>query len=83
MLYRVREPFADAPRCAIWDCAWRGLPEPKDCAVLLCRNGAWESRHGEPSQGEFGVWISLGPRAAWTPAGQTWVRDAGSMVPGS
>ncbi|UXX96280.1 hypothetical protein N7U49_39020 [Streptomyces sp. AD2-2] len=51
--------------------------------MLLCRNGAWESRHGEPSQGEFGVWISLGPRAAWTPAGQTWVRDAGSMVPGS
>ncbi|MER7925317.1 hypothetical protein ABTY96_19625 [Streptomyces sp. NPDC096057] len=60
-----------------WDCAWRGLPEPKDCGVLLCANSVWVAQHVEPSQGEFGVWISLGPRVAWTPAGQTWVRDCG------
>ncbi len=62
---------------ASWDCAWRGLPEPKDCGVLLCMNSAFESQHGEPSPGEFGVWVSLGARVAWTPAGQAWIRDCG------
>lgn len=61
----------------VWDCAWRGLPESKDCGVLLCLNSFWLQQHVEPSPGEFGVWISLGPRVAWTPAGQTWVRDSG------
>ncbi len=61
----------------IWDCAWRGLPEAKGCGVLLCLNSVWLRQHDEPSPGEFGVWISLGPRVAWTPEGQTWVRDSG------
>ncbi|MGY5120976.1 hypothetical protein ACWC2H_34870 [Streptomyces sp. 900105755] len=61
----------------IWDCAWRGLPEAKGCGVLLCLNSVWLPQHDEPSPGEFGVWISLGPRVAWTPEGQTWVRDSG------
>lgn len=60
-----------------WDCAWRGLPEFKDCGVLLCLNSVWVSQHVEPSPGEFGVWVSLGPRVAWTPEGQTWVGDSG------
>ncbi len=62
---------------ARWDCAWRGLPESKDCAVQLCLNSVWVSQHTEPSPGEFGVWISLGPRVAWTPAGETWLHDLG------
>ncbi|MFJ9381566.1 hypothetical protein [Streptomyces sp. NPDC101455] len=61
----------------IWDCAWRGLPEAKGCGVLLCLNSVWTQQIAVPSPGEFGVWISLGPRVAWTPAGQTWVRDSG------
>lgn len=61
---------------AIWDCGWRGLPESKDCGVLLCLNSTWVG-HAGPSPGEFGVWISLGPRVAWTPEGQDWVRDCG------
>ncbi|MFJ9567936.1 hypothetical protein ACIRQQ_48985 [Streptomyces fuscichromogenes] len=60
-----------------WDCAWRGLPESKDCGVLLCLNSFWLQQHVEPSPGEFGVWISLGPRVAWTPEGQTWVGASG------
>ncbi|MEU2337918.1 hypothetical protein ABZ770_06150 [Streptomyces sp. NPDC006654] len=61
----------------IWDCAWRGLPEAKGCGVLLCLNSVRVSQHDESSPGEFGVWISLGPRVAWTPEGRTWVRDCG------
>lgn len=60
-----------------WDCAWRGLPDPKDCGVLLCLNSVWTSQHVDPSPHEFGVWISLGPRVAWTEAGQNWVRECG------
>jgi hypothetical protein len=60
-----------------WDCGWRGLPEFKDCGVQLCLNSVWTEQIAEPSPGEFGVWISLGPRVAWTPEGQNWVRDCG------
>ncbi|WP_316785163.1 hypothetical protein [Streptomyces sasae] len=60
-----------------WDCSWRGLPEPKDCGVLLCLNSVWVPQHVEPSPDEFGVWVRLGPRVAWTPEGQTWVADSG------
>jgi hypothetical protein len=61
----------------IWDCAWRGLPEAKGCGVLLCLNSVRLRQHNEPSPGEFGVWISLGPRVAWTEEGKNWVRDCG------
>jgi hypothetical protein len=60
-----------------WDCVWSGLPEFKGCGVLLCLNSVWVPQHIEPSPGEFGVWISLGPRVAWTSEGQTWLRDCG------
>ncbi|MFJ9567935.1 hypothetical protein ACIRQQ_48980 [Streptomyces fuscichromogenes] len=60
-----------------WDCAWRGLPESKDCGVLLCLNRVWVPQHVESSPGEFGVWISFGPRVAWTPEGEAWRRDCG------
>ncbi|MGI5135225.1 MULTISPECIES: hypothetical protein [unclassified Streptomyces] len=26
--------------------------------------------------GEFGVWVSVGSRVAWSPAGQAWLRDS-------
>jgi len=62
-----------------WDCTWRDLPDTpgKGCGVLLCLNSVWVPQHVEPSPGEFGVWISLGPRVALTPEGQNWVRDCG------
>jgi hypothetical protein len=60
---------------------WRGLAEFKDCGVQLCVNSAWTSQIAEPSPGEFGVWISLGARVAWTTAGESWRRDSG-LAPG-
>ncbi|MFM9443075.1 hypothetical protein [Streptomyces acidiscabies] len=60
-----------------WDCAWRGLPESKDCGVQLCLNSVWSGQHAEPAPGESGVWISLGPRVAGTPEGEAWLRDSG------
>ncbi|MGW1259050.1 hypothetical protein ACWD5Q_28655 [Streptomyces sp. NPDC002513] len=60
-----------------WDCGWSGLPESKDCGVQLCLNSVWAGQHAEPSPGEFGVWVSLGPRVAWTPEGEAWRRDSG------
>ncbi|MGW1271780.1 hypothetical protein [Streptomyces sp. NPDC002491] len=63
-----------------WDCSWRGLPESKGCGVLLCMNSAWVPQHVEPSPGEFGIWISLGTRVAWTPEGEAWRRDSGLLL---
>ncbi|MFF9819486.1 hypothetical protein [Streptomyces sp. NPDC014006] len=60
-----------------WDCGWRGLPESKDCGVQLCLNSVWAGQHAEPASGEFGVYVSLGSRVAWTPAGEAWLRDSG------
>ncbi|MGY5045817.1 hypothetical protein ACWDE0_09185 [Streptomyces sp. 900105755] len=60
-----------------WDCGWRGLSESKDCGMQLCLNTVRAKQTSELSLGQFGVWISLGPRVAWTPEGQTWVRDSG------
>ncbi|MGW7824870.1 hypothetical protein ACWGLF_44165 [Streptomyces puniciscabiei] len=60
-----------------WDCGWRGLPESKDCGVQLCLNSVWTGQHPEPAPGEFGVWVSLGSRVAWSPAGEAWLRDSG------
>lgn len=60
-----------------WDCGWRGLPEFKDCGVQLCLNSVWLEQIAKPSPGEFGVWVSLGPRVAWTPEGEAWLRDSG------
>ncbi|MBK3574642.1 hypothetical protein JHN63_12635 [Streptomyces sp. MBT65] len=60
-----------------WDCGWRGLSESKDCGVQLCLNSVWTRQIAVPSPGEFGVWISLGNRIAWTTAGENWRRDCG------
>ncbi|MEU5634151.1 hypothetical protein ACH47C_33520 [Streptomyces rishiriensis] len=60
-----------------WDCGWRGLSESKDCGVQLCLNSVWTRQVAVPSPGEFGVWISLGNRIAWTPEGEAWLRDSG------
>lgn len=60
-----------------WNCRWRGLPEFKDCGVQLCLNSVWAEQYAEPAPGEFGVWVSLGSRVAWTPAGEAWLRDSG------
>jgi hypothetical protein len=60
-----------------WDCAWRGLSETKECGVQLCLNSTWLSQHVAPAPGAFRVWVSLGPRVAWTPEGRNWVRDCG------
>ncbi|MFF4312274.1 hypothetical protein [Streptomyces sp. NPDC001507] len=60
-----------------WDCGWRGLSESKDCGVQLCLNSVWTRQIAVPSPGEFGVWISLGSRVAWTPEGDAWLRDSG------
>lgn len=65
-----------------WDCGWRGLPEFKDCGVQLCLNSVWTEQTTEPAPGEFGVWISLGPRVAWTPAGEAWLRNSGLPLGG-
>lgn len=60
-----------------WDCGWRGLSETKECGVQLCLNSTWLSQHVAPAPGAFEVWVSLGPRVAWTPEGRNWVRDCG------
>ncbi|WP_256215789.1 hypothetical protein [Streptomyces sp. Ag109_O5-10] len=60
-----------------WDCGWRGLSESKDCGRQLCLNTVRAKQTSELPLGQFGVWISLGPRVAWTPEGQTWVRVSG------
>lgn len=60
-----------------WDCGWRGLSESKDCGVQLCLNSVWTRQIAVPSPGEFGVWISLGNRIAWTTEGENWRRDCG------
>jgi hypothetical protein len=60
-----------------WDCGWRGLPHYKGCGVKLCLNSVQVEQHTEPAPGEFGVWVSLGSRVAWSPAGEAWLRDSG------
>ncbi|RPE38617.1 hypothetical protein EDD90_1525 [Streptomyces sp. Ag109_O5-1] len=60
-----------------WDCGWRGLSEFKDCGVQLCLNGVWRREIFEPTPGEFGVWVSLGNRIAWTTEGENWRRECG------
>ncbi|MEW2131777.1 hypothetical protein [Streptomyces sp. NPDC005435] len=65
-----------------WDCRWRGLPDAKGCGVQLCLNSVWTAQHAEPAPGEFGVWISLGARSAWTPAAQAWLRETGLPLGG-
>ena len=60
-----------------WSCGWRGLSDFKGCGVRLCLNSVWTEQHAEPSPGEFGVWVSLGSRVAWSPAGETWLRSTG------
>ncbi|MEU6403855.1 hypothetical protein [Streptomyces sp. NPDC046985] len=60
-----------------WDCAWRDLPDSKGCGIQLCFNSVWCGQHTEPAPGEFEVWVSLGSRVAWSPAGQAWLRDSG------
>lgn len=60
-----------------WDCGWRGLSETKDCGMQLCLNTVWAEQTSELSLGEFGVWIRLGARVAWTPEGEAWLRDSG------
>ncbi|MFF6806825.1 hypothetical protein [Streptomyces sp. NPDC012616] len=63
-----------------WNCGWRGLPDLKSCGVRLCLNSVWTEQHAEPSPGEFGVWITLGTRIAWTPEGGSWRRDSGLLL---
>ncbi|MFJ8135030.1 hypothetical protein [Streptomyces sp. NPDC096013] len=65
-----------------WDCGWRGLSESKDCGVQVCLNSIWTQQTTEPSVGEFGVWISLGNRIAWTTEGENWRRDCGLSLGG-
>jgi hypothetical protein len=65
-----------------WRCGWRGLPEFKDCGVQLCLNSVWAEHYAEPAPGEFGVWVSLGSRVAWTPAGEAWLRNSGLPLGG-
>lgn len=60
-----------------WNCGWRGVPEFKNCGVQLCLNSIWTDQYAEPAPGEFGVWVALGSRAAWSPAGEPWLRDSG------
>lgn len=60
-----------------WDCGWRGLSETKDCGLRLGLNTVRAAQTSEQSLGDFGVWIRLGARVAWTPEGQTWLRDSG------
>ncbi|WP_393096796.1 hypothetical protein [Streptomyces sp. LN325] len=60
-----------------WDCGWRGLSDFKGCGVQLCLNSVWAEQYAEPAPGDFGVWVSLGSRVAWSPAGQAWLRDSG------
>jgi hypothetical protein len=59
-----------------WSCGWRGLSDVKGCGVQLCLNSVWAEQYAEPAPGEFGVWVSLGSRVAWSPAGQAWLRDS-------
>ncbi|MGQ5648466.1 hypothetical protein ACUJ8H_00130 [Streptomyces sp. EKR5.2] len=60
-----------------WNCGWRGLSDFKGCGVQICLNCIQVDQHVELSPGEFGVWVSLGSRVAWSPAGQAWLRDSG------
>lgn len=60
-----------------WDCGWRGLSETKDCGVRLGLNTVRAEHTSEQSLGDFGVWLRLGARVAWTPEGQTWLRTCG------
>ncbi|MCX4580386.1 hypothetical protein OHB41_45995 [Streptomyces sp. NBC_01571] len=60
-----------------WNCGWRGLADSKGCGVQLCLNSVWAEQYAEPTPGEFGVWVSLGSRVAWSPAGQSWLRASG------
>ncbi|MGW3361182.1 hypothetical protein ACWDFL_38410 [Streptomyces bungoensis] len=63
-----------------WDCGWRGLTDFKGCGVQLCLNSVWVEQHAKSAPGEFGVWVSLGSRVAWSPAGQAWLRDSGLLL---
>jgi hypothetical protein len=63
-----------------WNCGWRRLAESKDCGVQLCLNTVWAEETSELSLGEFGVWIRLGARVAWTPEGEAWRRDSGLLL---
>ncbi|MER6224259.1 hypothetical protein ABT189_27520 [Streptomyces sp900105755] len=60
-----------------WNCGWRGLSDFKNCGMQLCLNTVWAEQTSELSLGEFGVWIRLGARVAWTPEGEAWRRDSG------
>lgn len=60
-----------------WNCGWRGLSDFKGCGVKLCLNSVRAEQYAEQAPGQFGVWVSLGSRVAWSPAGQTWLRDSG------
>ncbi|MEV0483370.1 hypothetical protein AB0I69_22545 [Streptomyces sp. NPDC050508] len=63
-----------------WNCGWRGLAELKDCGMQLCLNTVWGEEASELSLGEFGVWIRLGTRVAWTPEGEVWRRASGLLL---
>ncbi|NUR01422.1 MAG: hypothetical protein HOY79_34315 [Streptomyces sp.] len=63
-----------------WSCGWRGLPDSKNCGMQLCLNTVWAEQTSELSPGEFGVWITLGNRVAWTPEGEAWRRDSGLLL---
>ncbi|GAA3855220.1 hypothetical protein [Streptomyces lannensis] len=45
--------------------------------MQICLNCIQVDQHVELAPGEFGVWVSLGSRVAWSPAGQAWLRDSG------
>lgn len=63
-----------------WNCGWRGLSEAKDCGMQLPLNTVRAEETSQPSLGEFGVWIRLGARVAWTPEGEAWRRDSGLLL---
>jgi hypothetical protein len=54
-----------------------GLGEGRIAHHVVGMNSVWVPQHVEPSAGEFGVWIRLGARVAWTPEGEAWLRDSG------
>ncbi|MFD8219237.1 hypothetical protein ACFV2U_37485 [Streptomyces sp. NPDC059697] len=60
-----------------WGCSWRDVPDFKNCGVQLCLNSVWTEQHPEPTPGEFEVWVALGTRADWSPAGKAWLLDSG------
>ncbi|MGQ4362622.1 hypothetical protein [Streptomyces sp. SAS_272] len=65
-----------------WTCNWRGMSYVKDCGLQLCLNSVWTEQTTEVSPGEFGCWIRLGTRVAWTPEGEAWRRDSGLLLGG-